>query len=181
MENAKKEALREKYTEKYHADERESNVTKEGLAAGGAIAIAYCVVRIIYLGLAKGRFALAELILLLLIVFVTTAIQHQNKVYDIPTYFGRRLNTGTDRKAKMSRILMYMGDAAAFAAVYLAADLIFNFTTNLTSSAVLDGIIDFFIGFVIMFLLDMLLGESKVKKYNAYQKQLEEEENNLDD
>lgn len=181
MNNQSKEAFKEKYTQKYHADERESDVTKEGLAAGGAIAIVYCVVRIIYLGLAKSRLAIAELILLFLIVIVITVIEHQNKMYTIPTYFGRKLNTSTDKKAKMSRILMYLGDACAFAATYTACDIIFDFTNKLTKSVVLDAAIDFGITLVIAFALDYILGEHKVKKYNAYLKQLEEEENNLDD
>ncbi len=180
MNNQSKEAFKEKYTQKYHADERESNVTKDGLAAGGAIAIVYCAVRIIYLGLAKSRLAVAELILLFLIVIVITAIEHQNKMYTVPTYFGRRLNTGTDKKAKMSRILMYLGDACAFALTYMVADIFFEFTSKITNSVVLDAVIDFGIMLVIMFSLDYILGEHKVKKYNAYLKQLEEEENNLD-
>ena len=66
MNNQSKEAFKEKYTQKYHADERESDVTKEGLAAAGGIAIVYCVARIIYLGLAKSKLAVAELVLLFL-------------------------------------------------------------------------------------------------------------------
>lgn len=113
-------------------------------------------------------------------VIVTTVIEHKNKVYTVPTYFGRRLNTGTDKKAKMSRILMYLGDACAFAATYTACDIIFEFSNRLTKSVVLDAAIDFGIMLVIAFAFDFILGESKVKKYNAYLKQLEEEENNLD-
>lgn len=180
MNNQSKEAFKEKYTQKYHADERESDVTKEGLAAAGGIAIVYCVARIIYLGLAKSKLAVAELVLLFLMVIVVTVIEHKNKVYTVPTYFGRRLNTGTDKKAKMSRILMYLGDACAFAATYTACDIIFEFSNRLTKSVVLDAAIDFGIMLVIAFAFDFILGESKVKKYNAYLKQLEEEENNLD-
>lgn len=169
----------DKIASAYQTDERISRVNETGLAACGVVAIIYVVARIIYIGF-KGEIALAELVLLALMGIALGITNSKNKVYTIPTFFGKQLDISQNSHGLINRMKWYLAEAAFFATTWSALD-IFLEVTEFTKSVVMDTVINFGITLIVVFVLDLIIYEPKVKKYNNYLSQLEEDENNLED
>ena len=167
----KQQKLADKITQAY-PDEREQAVNDKGLAACGVVAIFYVIVRIIYVGI-KGGLALPELVLLFLMVLAMTVVKRKNNVYELPksTLLGLPLDTSSTRKARITRILNYLGDSVIFGVVMGAFEFFLGHERNIS-----DLVTGFIIAVVISFIIDIIYGEIKVKKYNAYMKTLDDEE-----
>lgn len=173
MTPAQKKAA-DKIRSAYPTDERVSAVNEKRMAAAGAIAILYVIVRIIYVGF-RGELALPELVLLFLMVFVMWGIDLQNSVHELPKFFGKELDPAPSARAK--RFLIYLASSAFLAGSWTAVDYFSGLIERENKLA--GAAVDFGIGLVICLLLTAFCGERKVKGYNRYQQQLEAEENDL--
>lgn len=161
-----------------HADERTSMVSEKGLAACGVIAIFYVFIRITYVGF-HGDLAVPELVLLFVMLFAINRVNHQNKVYPIPTIFGKSLDPSPGAKGK--RIALYALNALPLALSWALLDM-FLFTDIMErSNGISQFIIDFTGMFIVAFIADTILNENSIKKYNKYYALLEAEENDLSD
>lgn len=174
-----KKKIADKLTTEYDTDERLAGVSNQVFASFGIFSFFYFVGRLIYVGFAHRELALPELLMILLCFLLLWVSEKENNIYSFPTYLGKKLNTGTDKRAKKSRVLLYLGDSAAFALFLCVIGIISDGVPS--GKEWIDTAIVFAIELAVMFLFSYLTTEHKVKKYNAYQKQLEEEENNLDD
>ena len=168
----KQQKLADKITQAYPTDEREQAVNDKSLAACGVIAIFYVIVRIIYVGI-KGGLALPELVLLFLMVFAMTVVKRKNNFYEPPKsmFLALSLDTSSTRKAKTTRILNYLGDSVIFGVVMVAFEFFLDHERDISNL-----VTGFIIAVVISFIIDIIYGEIKVKKYNAYMKTLDDEE-----
>lgn len=161
-----------------HADERTSMVSEKGLAACGVIAIFYVMIRIVYVGF-KGGLAVPELVLLFVMLFAINIVNHQNKVYPIPTIFGKSLDPSPEAKGK--RIALYALNALPLALSWALLDMFLFTDITEQSNSISQFIIDFSAMFVVAFIVDTILNENSIRKYNNYSAQLEAEENDLSD
>ena len=168
----KQQKLADKITQAYPTDEREQAVNDKSLAACGVVAIFYVIVRIIYVGI-KGGLALPELVLLFLMVFAMTVVKRKNNFYEPPKsmFLALSLDTSSTRKAKTTRILNYLGDSVIFGVVMVAFEFFLDHERDISNL-----VTGFIIAVVISFIIDIIYGEIKVKKYNAYMKTLDDEE-----
>ena len=161
----------DKLTTEYHTDERISSINNQAWAACGVIAFLYAITMLV-IRVVKGQSILAEGILLILIVICLASIQKQNGIITLPKIMGKELSLTDKRK----RIALYAADSAAFAA---------SLTVFLTASddefQVPLVLRHFVIGFIVDFLFNYFLYEKRIKRYNAQQAALDDDENFLDD
>lgn len=174
-----KKKIADRLTAEYETDERLGGIYNQTLSNFGVFSVLYFIGRIFYVAFAHHKPAIAEIVMLALFFLLMWADEKENNIYSFPTFMGKKLNTGTDKKAKKSRVLLYLGDSAAFALFLCVVEIISDGVPS--GKEWIDTAIVFAIELAVMFLFSYLTTEHKVKKYNAYQKQLEEEENNLDD
>ena len=166
--------MQEKITKRYPVDERISQVNEKRLAVCGVIAIFYVIIRLIYVGF-QGELALPELILLFLMAGAMAMVDRKNNIHELPRFLGRPLDPAPSARGK--RIGMYLLAAAGLAASWAAMDYICGVVRW---DAPIKGVLaDTGICVVVFFLFNLIIGESKVRKYNCYMKQAEEEENDL--
>ena len=174
--------LAEKLKKRYPTDERISASNTKALAYCGMAAIAYDVIMITYESFRKNGNPIPEMILLAVIAIIITAVKRKDRIVERPEAAGKLLDTGTTAGARIKRFAMYLLESLLFVAGLAAADFI-SVKAGITpaDSRLIDHPRAAVIFFVISFLFALILGERKAKKYNAYQKQLDEEENSLDD
>ena len=174
--------IAERIKNRYPTDERVSGSNYKALAYCGIAAIVYDAAMLLYKCLISNGNPLPELILLAVMAIIITAVKHSDKIVEKPAAAGRLLDTGTSAGARMKRLAMYLLESLLFLGGIFAADFI-TVKTGITpaDSRILDRPRAAVIFFVIAFLFTFIAGEHKAKKYNAFQKQLDEDENCLDD
>ena len=178
-----KKKIADRLTAEYETDERLGGIYNQTLSNFGVFSVLYFIGRIFYVAFAHHKPAIAEIVMLALFFLLMWADEKENNIYSFPTFMGKKLNTGTDKKAKKSRVLLYLGESLIFGVVVVALDLATDIAKGGTPSVreLIVAIASFIVATAALFLFNYLTTERKIKKYNAYQKQLEEEENNLDD
>lgn len=159
-----------------YADERTSMVSEKGLAACGVIAIFYVFIRIMYVGF-HGGLALPELVLLFIMVFAIKRVNHQNKVFPLPTVMGKALDPAPNAKGK--RIALYALKALPLAVSWTVIDMLTDVTGQ--SGGLRQLMTDFISMFIVAFVFDTIINEISIKKYNAHSAELDDMENDLSD
>lgn len=158
----------------YVEDERIKTINQKGLAACGAVAIFYSLGKILYMGFAKNKLALPELILFLIFSAIIWFNNIKNNNYDFSEY-GKKYDTSLTGEGKRSRLKKYAVHNLMFAVTFTAADLIF-LGDVFSKSIWLEGALTFIGLYIIGFTVDYLVNENKVKKYNKFMDSLEEQE-----
>ena len=174
---AMRKDLADKMKTKYpNVDERTSMVSEKGFAACGVIALFYVFIRLIYVGI-HGELALPELVLLFIMVFAINRVNHQNKVFPLPTIMGKSLDPAPHAKGK--RIALYALNALPLAVSWTVIDMLTDVTGQ--SGGFRQMITDFISMFIVAFIFDTIVYEKSVKKYNAHSAELDSMENDLSD
>lgn len=126
---------------------------------------------------ANGDLAVPELILFFIMMFAISRVNHQNKVYPIPTVFGKSLDPSPTAKGR--RIALYALNALPMALSWTLIDMFTDVTGQ--TGGVTQAAVDFVSMFIVAFIVDTILNENRINKYNKYSAQLEAEENDLSD
>ncbi|MBP3271309.1 MAG: hypothetical protein J6M17_03660 [Ruminococcus sp.] len=182
MTAEKEKKIAEKMRERYPVDERVSQTNMKALAGCGVAAIVYDIAMLVYKCLRENGNPIPEMILLAVMAFIITLSKKKAKIVEKPEAMGRLLDTGTNAGTRIKRFGMYLLETAMFMGFIALADLV-SVKAGLSDadSRVFDRPVALVIFFVICMLFTVISGERKAKKYNAYQKQLDEDENDLDD
>lgn len=179
--NEKQQIKANRIIEKY-SDERVNSSNTMALAACGAMALFFHVGKLIYECIVKDGNPLPDLGILLVMGLIIGAMNMKNGIVTKPVSMGKTLDTGSSASSRLKRTGMYLLETFALVGFIALADFVtYKMGMNTLEERVLDRPAAVVIFCVISFLFSYILGESKAKKYRRFEKQMDEDENDLSD